>query len=172
VSGEFIAIGKVLKTQGNRGAVRVLPLTDFPGRYEQLKDVYLSVKGVRQVMHIEEAVRRQKFIAVKFKEISDMNAAEGIRGGILEVTRDQLVKLPEGSYYIFDIIGLSVYGSGGEQFGKITEVLQTGANDVYIVETGGKPLLIPALKQVVKEIDLPGRRMVVDLPEGLMDDEN
>jgi 16S rRNA processing protein RimM len=169
VSDEFIAIGKILKTQGNRGAVKVLPLTDFPDRFKELKKINVSIKGGRLIMNIEEVMPHQKYIVVKFKEINDMNAAEGIKGGILEITRAELVPLPEGSYYIFDIVGLSVYGSGGEFFGEITEVIQTGANDVYIVDTGGKPLLIPALRQVVKEIDLAGRRMVVDLPEGLMD---
>lgn len=172
MSDEFIAIGKILKTQGNRGAVRVLPLTDFPDRFKELKKINVSLKGHRLIMNIEEVMRRPKYIIVKFKEINDMNAAEGIKGGILEITRAELFPLPEGSYYIFDIVGLSVYGSGGERFGEITEVLQTGANDVYIVDTGGKPLLIPALKQVVKEINLTGRRMVVDLPEGLIDHEN
>jgi len=172
VSDEFIAIGKILKTQGNRGAVRVLPLTDFPDRFKELKKINVSIKGDRLIMNIEEVMQRPKYIIVKFKGINDMNAAEGIKGGVLEITRAELVPLPEGSYYIFDIVGLSVYGSGGERFGEITEVLRTGANDVYIVDTGGKPLLIPALRQVVKEIDLTGRRMVVDLPEGLMDNEN
>jgi len=172
VSDEFIVIGKILKTQGNRGAVRVLPLTDFPERFKELEKINVSIKGGRLIMDIEEAMPHQKYIVVKFKDINDMNAAEAIKGGVLEITRAQLTPLPEGSYYIFDIVGLSVYGSGGERFGEITEVLQTGANDVYIVDTGGKPLLIPALRQVVKEIDLTGRRMVVDLPEGLMDNEN
>ncbi|MFA4885509.1 MAG: ribosome maturation factor RimM [Desulfotomaculaceae bacterium] len=172
MSDEFIVIGKILKTQGNRGAVRVLPLTDFPERFKELEKINVSIKGGRLIMDIEEAMPHQKYIVVKFKDINDMNAAEAIKGGVLEITRAQLTPLPEGSYYIFDIVGLSVYGSGGERFGEITEVLQTGANDVYIVDTGGKPLLIPALRQVVKEIDLTGRRMVVDLPEGLMDNEN
>ncbi len=172
MSDEFITIGKILKTQGNRGAVRVLPLTDFPDRFEELKKINVSIKGDRLIMNIEEVMLRPKYVIVKFKEINDMNEAEGIKGGILEITRAQLTPLPEGSYYIFDIVGLSVYGSGGERYGIITEVLQTGANDVYIVDTGGKPLLIPALRQVVKEIDLSGRRMVVDLPEGLTDNEN
>lgn len=169
---EFIAIGKILNTQGNRGAVRILPLTDFPERFKKLSRVNVFIKGARLEMNVEEAACRQKYIIIKFKEITDMNAAEGLKGGILKITRQELFPLPEGSYYIFEIVGLDVYDSGGERLGKITEVLQTGANDVYIVETGGKPLLIPALKQVVKEIDLPGRRMVVDLPEGLTDHEN
>ena len=169
---EYITIGKILKTQGKSGAVRVLPLTEYPERFKVNSSVYVSLKGNRVVMNIEESFPHQKYIIIKFKEITDMNAAEEIKGGILEITRAELFPLPEHTYYIFDIIGLTVSDKTRGRMGKITEVIQTGANDVYVVETGAKPLLIPALKQVVKEIDLPGRLMVVDLPEGLIDDEN
>lgn len=169
---EYIRIGKILNTQGRRGAVRVLPLTDYPERFEKMGRVRVFIKDSRRELSIEEAYPHKKFFIVKFKEVADMNAAEELKGGLLEITRDELVPLPEDSFYIFDIVGLDVYDSGGECLGEITEVLQTGANDVYVVETGGKPLLIPALKQVVREIDLPGRRMVVELPEGLVDNES
>lgn len=169
---DYIAVGKILNTQGRAGAVRVLPLTDYPERFKVKSRVYVSLKGSRKIMSIAESFPHQKYVIIKFKEIPDMNAAEEIKGGILEITRDELYPLPENSYYIFDIIGLTVSDRTRGSLGKITEVLQTGANDVYVVETGARPLLIPALKQVVKEIDLPGRTMVVDLPEGLVDDEN
>jgi len=169
---EYILIGKILKTQGHRGAVRILPLTDYPERFKEMSRVRVSVKGSRRELSIEEAVPHKKFFIVKFKEVDDMNAAEELKGALLEVTREELVPLPKDSFYIFDIVGLNVYNTGGQHLGEITEVIQTGANDVYVLETGGKPLLIPALKQVVKEIDLPGRRMVVELPEGLVDDES
>jgi 16S rRNA processing protein RimM len=169
---DFITIGKILKTQGRAGAVRVLPLTDYPERFKVESKVYVSLKGTRTVMSIEESFPHQKYIIIKFKEISDMSAAEEIKGGILEITRAELFPLPEHTYYIFDIVGLTVSDKSRGRLGEITEVIQTGANDVYVVETGAKPLLIPALKQVVKEIDLPGRHMVVDLPEGLIDNEN
>lgn len=167
---EYIRIGKILNTQGHRGAVRVLPLTDYPERFTKMRRVLISIKGSRREYSIEEAYPHKKFFIVKFKEVADMNAAEELKGGLLEVARDQLVPLPEDSFYIFDIVGLGVYDPGGQRLGEITEVIQTGANDVYVVETGGRPLLIPALKQVVREIDLTGGRMVVELPEGLVDE--
>jgi 16S rRNA processing protein RimM len=117
-------------------------------------------------MNIEESVPRQKYVIIKFKEVPDMNAAEEIKGGILEITREELHPLPENTYYIFDIIGLNVRDLNRGSLGRISDVLQTGSNDVYVVETGARPVLIPALKQVVKEIDLPSRSMVVDLPGG------
>lgn len=166
---EYICIGKILKAQGHRGAVRVLPLTDYPERFQKMSRVRVSVKGTKRDFSIEEVYPHKNFYIIKFKEVTDMDAAEDLRGGVLEITRDELVPLPEGSFYIFDIVGLKVYDTGGACLGEINDVLQTGANDVYVVDTGGKPLLIPALKQVVREVDLSGRRMVVELPEGLVD---
>lgn len=169
MSDEFIRIGKILKSQGHRGAVRVLPLTDFPERFQDMKQVRVKLQDGRVEYTIEEIKPHGKFLTIKFKEIIDMDAAEKLRGGYLEVTRQELVPLDEDNYYIFDIVGLSVFDHAETFLGKVTDVLQTGANDVYVVETGGRPLLIPAIKQVVREIDLPGRRMLVELPEGLAD---
>ncbi len=169
---EYITVGKILNTQGRAGAVRVLPLSEYPERFKVNSRVYVSLRGARKLMTVENSAPHQKYVIIKFKEIPDMNAAEEIKGGILEITRADLFPLPESAFYIFDIIGLTVSDKTRGRLGKITEILQTGANDVYVVETGARPLLIPALKQVVKEIDLPGRSMVVDLPDGLADDEN
>lgn len=170
MAGEYITIGKIVKTQGHRGAVRVLPLTDFPERFENMEEVLVYFNGQRKSYHIEETGRHKKFVIIKFKEVPDMNAAEAIKGALLQVARKQLVPLPEDTYYIFDIIGLDVFTNKGEWLGKITDVLITGANDVYVVEQGqNHPLLVPALKNVVREINFAQRQMVVDLPPGLRD---
>jgi 16S rRNA processing protein RimM len=169
---EYITVGKILNTHGRSGAVRVLPLTDFQERFNKNSRVQVSVRGARKALNIEESFPHQKYFIVKFAEIPDMNAAEEIKGGLLEITRQELYPLPEHTYYIFDIIGLTVSDKDRGELGKITDVLQTGSNDVYVVDTGAGQLLIPALKQVVKEIDLSGRIMVVELPAGLADDEN
>jgi len=169
MSDEFIRIGKILKSQGNRGAVKVLPLTDFPERFRDMKQVRVKLQDSRPVYTIEEIKPHGKFLTIKFKEIVDMNAADKLRGSYLEVTRQEVVPLQDDCYYIFDIVGMSVFDQNETFLGRVTDVLQTGANDVYVVETGGRPLLIPALKQVVREVDLQERRMLVDLPEGLAD---
>ncbi|MDD4238663.1 MAG: ribosome maturation factor RimM [Desulfotomaculaceae bacterium] len=169
MSDELIRIGKILKSQGHRGAVRVLPLTDFPERFQDMKRVRVKLQDSRVNYTIEEIKPHGKFLSIKFKEIIDMDAADKLKGSYIEVTREELVPLQEGSYYIFDIVGMSVFDHAGTLLGEVTDVIQTGANDVYVLETGGRPLLIPALKQVVREIDLPGRKMLVELPEGLVD---
>jgi 16S rRNA processing protein RimM len=164
---DFISIGKIVNTHGHRGEVRVLPLTDFPERFIETDRVQVSTAAGRITLAIENARPHQKFFVVKFKEVQDMNAALALKGGLLQITRDELMELPEGTFYIFDIVGLSVYDSAGAFLGKVSDIIKTGANDVYVVETGSKPILVPALKQVVKEINLAGQRMVVELPEGL-----
>ncbi|RKO66621.1 ribosome maturation factor RimM [Desulfofundulus salinus] len=167
---EYINIGKIVTTQGHRGEVRVFPLTDFPERFEQMDEVIIYHNGERKTYHIEKTRRHKGFIVLKFREVPDMNAALALKGALLQVTTEQLVALPEDTYYIFEIIDLDVYTLGGEWLGKVTDVLTTGANDVYVVQEEGKrPLLIPALKSVVRNIDLDQKRMVVDLPPGLRD---
>jgi 16S rRNA processing protein RimM len=118
---------------------------------------------------VETVAYHKRFVILTFREIPDMTAAEKLKGALLQVPRSELVPLPDGHYYIFDIVGLTVYTQEGERLGVVQDVLRTGANDVYVVqaESGGAPLLIPALKAVVREIDLEGGRMTVVLPEGL-----
>jgi len=165
----YIRIGKILSTQGNRGALRVLPLTDYPERFQQMVRVRVLINDSIRELRIDDIYFHKKYIIIKFKEIQDMNAANELKGGFLVVTRDELVPLPEGSFYIFDLIGVDVFESDGRHLGKITDIIQTGSNDVYVVETEARPVLIPALKKVVKEINLDRQRIVVQMPEGLAD---
>lgn len=164
-----ISIGKIVNTQGNRGALRILPLTDYPERFLKMTAVKVAINEQIKELNIEEAFYHKKFVIIKFKGVSDMNEALALKGGILVVERDELTPLPQGSYYIFDLIGLEVVDLLGDRLGVLTDVLQTGSNDVYVVETGGKLLLLPALKQVILNIDIEGNRMVVQIPEGLND---
>jgi 16S rRNA processing protein RimM len=168
-SKNYITIGEIVNTQGNRGYVRVLPLTDFPERFKGMKQVSVYTKGAYRLMHPEDVYNHKKFVVIKFKEIPDMTAAESLKGGLLQVEPKDIVPLPRGSYYVFNLMGMDVYNSEGRHYGRIKDILTTGANDVYIVwyEAEKRDLLIPALKQVVKLIDVENKKMVVDLPEGL-----
>ena len=160
---KHIAIGKAVAPHGVRGDVRVIPLTDFPDRFRAMKNVQLE-DG--RILDIEGVKYHNQYIHLKFRGIDDRDAAQTLKGKLLMVDRADLVKLPAGQYYIFDIIGLSVFDEAGANLGTVTDVLATGANDVYITEREGqKPLLIPAIKDVVKEIDIPGGKMTVRLQE-------
>ena len=178
---DMIRVGKISTTHGNKGAIKVQPYTDSPERFEELQEVYV-VEGARKERLTITSVKYQKSnLILEVKEIPDMNSAITYRGKYLFIPREKAKKLPEGRYFIFDLIGLDVY-EGQEHLGKIREVLQTGSNDVYVVQArqpGRKDILIPALKQVVKKIDLEAGRMDVvqleqldqsDQPEGAEDD--
>ncbi len=160
---KLIAIGKAVAPHGVRGDVRVIPLTDFPDRFRKTKKVQLE-DG--RTLDIEGVKYHNQYVHIKFRGIDDRDAAQALKGKLLKVDRADLVKLPEGHYYIFDIVGLKVFDEAGANLGTVADVLPTGANDVYITEREGqKPLLIPAIKDVVKEIDVPGGKMTVRLQE-------
>lgn len=159
----LIIIGKVLAPHGVRGEVRVAVLTDFPERFNTMKKVLLEDGRVLDVEFCRS--HRQQFL-IKFQGYDDRNNADGLRGKLLQVKRDDVWQLPPGHYYVFDIIGLKVFDDAGVLLGVVKDVLATGSNDVYIVEQADKPpLLIPALKDVVQKIDVPGGQMIVKLQE-------
>ncbi|AIF51626.1 ribosome maturation factor RimM [Pelosinus sp. UFO1] len=159
----MIVIGKIGAPQGVRGEVRVTPLTDFPERFRELKTALLD-DGTS--LPIESVRYHQQFVLLKFRGMDNRNDIEHLRGKLIKVERKDLVELPAGHYYIFDIVGLEVYTEEEEYLGKVTDVLETGSNDVYIVEQKDKqPLLIPALKSVVLQIDIPSGKMIVKLQE-------
>ena len=165
-----ISIGQVVAPHGVRGDVRVAILSDFPDRFLTLKTVFLEDNTK---LTVESARFHKQFVLLKFRGLDTMTDVERLKGKLIQVTREDAVVLPEGHYYFFDIIGLEVYTVAGEQLGTITDILQTGSNDVYVAELPGqKPVLIPALKQVVRHIDIPGKKMVVQLQEEWNDDEN
>ncbi len=158
-----VVIGKISAPHGVRGEVRIVPLTDFPERFKNLKTVFLEDDSK---MELESVKFSNKFIIVKFKNINSRNDIEIFNGKLLMLNRSDIPSLPEGEYYNFDIIGLEVIDDKGSKLGKITEVLKTGSNDVYVVE-GKKQILVPALKKVVKEINLVDGFMKVELLEEL-----
>ena len=160
---ELITVGKIVAPHGVRGDVRIMPLTDFPDRFYDLKAVFVE-DGAQ--LKIEAVRQHKKFVLLKFSGYDSMDAAQTLRGKTLKIKREDVVKLPEGQYYIFDIVGLNVFTEEGVSLGSITDVLQPGSNDVYVVEQHDKKeLLIPAIKEVVKKIDIEGKRMIVKLQE-------
>lgn len=164
VTKNDVTIGKVIGTHSNQGLVKIIPLTDFPDRFLTMNTLVLEREGKFKELKVEKAKWHQKNILVKFAGIGNMTEAEDLKGYIVKIGRDELTELPDNSYYIFDIIGLRVYDDSGSMLGKVEDVLQTGSNDVYVVgRSEKKPLLIPALKQVVRDIDIANSKMTVSL---------
>jgi len=163
MSDTMIVIGKIGAPQGVRGEVRIIPLTEFPERFKNLK---VAVLDDGTSLPVESVRYHQQFVLLKFTGLNNRTAVEHLRNKLIKIEREDLMPLPEGHYHIFDMIGLTVYNEQQECLGKISDILQTGSNDVYVVEQRDKqPLLIPGLKTVVMEIDIPGGKMVVKLQE-------
>ena len=163
-------IGKIINAHGVKGEIKVSPLTDNPARYELLESVYIEDRKKRYTSCDVEAVRFHKdIVLVKLKGIDDMNAALALKNCHLAIDKCDRMPLEEGAYYIDDFIGLDIY-EDGEKIGTLKEVLQPGANDVYVLDSKIYPdLYIPAIKTVILSVDLETNRMDVKLPKGLVD---
>lgn len=169
MSPDLIIIGKIVAPHGVRGDVRVTPLTDFPERFSSMQAVLVG----ERLLPLERVKEHQQFLLLKFRGLDDRNAVEELRGQLLYVTRQEVMPLAAGEYYVFDIIGMNVYTTAGALLGKVSDVLATGSNDVYVVERPKlRPLLVPALKKIVTELDTAKRRMVIQCPEEWDADEN
>jgi 16S rRNA processing protein RimM len=172
-----LTIGQITAPHGVKGEVRVFPLTDFPDRFDDLTRVILSKpmgkdepQPLNEDVKVEWARHTGKFVILKLEGIDDRDNAERLKLLYLQVYRVDAHVLPAGSYYISDIIGLTVELPDGSVLGKVTDVFNTGSNDVYeVVRDGVKPIYIPAIKQVISDISLEkGRISIVPMP-GLLD---
>lgn len=167
---QYIRIGQIVNTHGHKGEVKVFPLTDDPERFFRLDHAYIKQKdNSYNKFSVRKARLHKNMVILELAEVMDMNTAVQLKGSYLELPQDELQPLPEGRYYIFQLIGLAVY-EDEELLGKIIDVIDNPANDLYLIESEeGKKFYIPAVKEIVQEIDLSAGRMIVKLPPGLMD---
>lgn len=167
---QFVTIGRVTAPHGVRGEVRVMPLTDFPDRFEGLRRVFVQPEhDAKQTRRIESWRWHKQFVVMKFADIDNRDGAEKLRGSWVQVPIEEAHPLPPDTHYVFQLVGLKAYTPEGQLLGVVRDVLATGANDVYIIErpAGGPELLVPAVRHVVEEIDVPRGRIVVRLLPGL-----
>ncbi len=164
----MVVVGKILSSWGVRGEAKVLPLTYSNDRFDELEQVYISEAGGYRTLTIENYRVAGRYIIIKFREVSTREDVKKIQGRELLIREEQSPPLPEGVYYHYQIIGLDVFTEEGECIGRITNIIETGSNDVYVVE-GEKEILIPAIDEVIKEIDVNGKKMIIHLIEGLLD---
>jgi 16S rRNA processing protein RimM len=160
----FVAVGRILGPWGLQGELKVQPLTDFPERFAPGCSLY--VDGVAYVVGHCRWHKGKAYI--RLSGVDSATAAEALRQRFLEVPEEELKPLSEGEYYQFQIVGLDVRTTEGQPLGKVTQILSTASNDVFVVLGEGGELLIPALEDVVKAIDLDGGWMEVELVEGLL----
>ncbi len=164
--GERVAVGLINGPWGLKGHVKVTSYTTNAARLE--RGSVLLVRG--EPCEVLDMVTPQGFPMMLFAGYTNRTAAESLRGELIEVAAADLPELPDGEYYIDDLVGLKVVTVDGESIGRLIQVLETGANDVYVVRReGAKDVLLPAIPDVVREVDIAGGRMTVRLLEGLID---
>ncbi|NLM97908.1 MAG: 16S rRNA processing protein RimM [Halanaerobiaceae bacterium] len=169
MSEKMITIGKITKSQGNKGEVRVLPLTDFPERFEILDKVFL-VKTNRKIEKEIESLRFHKgFVIIKFTDINDINSAEEIRDFEIRIPEEEILPLKENEYYINQLIGFEVMTVEGKLLGNVSDILITGGVDVLVVNGEEKEYMIPAALELITEVNEREKRITVKPIPGLLE---
>lgn len=172
---EYLNVGKIVNTQGLKGEVRVISQTDFPElRYKKGASLTLFQEKKEPIKLTIKSHRKHKnFDIVSFENHASINDVEKYREGILKIAKEALTELSEDEFYYHEIIGLTVIDETGTEIGKIKEILSPGANDVWVIQrTKQKDLLLPYIESVIKKVDLEQGTVNVEIPEGLIDDEN
>lgn len=167
---ELLQVGVIASTHGIKGEVKVFPTTDDSNRFKKLKEVILDTGKEQITLKIEGVKFFKQFVILKFEDIDDINEIEKYKGKSLLVTRENAVPLMENEYFIADLIGLTIMDEEDKEFGILKDVLQTGANDVYVIEMKlGGEVLVPAIKECILNVDLEKKTMKIHLLEGLLD---
>ena len=172
---EFLEIGQIVNTFGIKGMVKVKSFTDDIKRFDRLEKIYVfkgdgkNVNKIQMQYEIEEVKYHKEMVLMKLKGIDNPEDANSLRNYYINVKREDEPELEEGTYYIVDLLGLEVYSDEGNHLGKVDDIYNTGSNDIYVVKDElGKQLLLPAIADVIKEINIDEKKIVVHILEGLL----
>ena len=164
-----LEIGQIVNTFGIKGMIKVKPFTDDIKRFDDLKKVYVEKNNTKIEYEIEEVKYHKDMVLIKFKSINTVEQAEKLRNSYLKISRDSVEDLEEDRYYIVDLIGIDVYTDENILLGKLEDIFNTGSNDIYVVKNElGKQILLPAISDVIKQIDMENKKMIVHIIKGLM----
>ena len=167
---DLFQVGVITSTHGVRGEVKVFPTTDDARRFKRLREVLLDNGKSKITLEIESVKFFKQFVILKFKGYDNLNDVEKFRQRSLFVTRENAVRLGRDEYFIADLIGISVFDEEEKEIGILKDVLETGANDVYVITmTNGKELLLPAIKDCVLNVDIENNYMQIHILDGLLD---
>lgn len=167
---DMLRIGVVTKTHGIRGEVKVFPTTDDVSRFKKTDEVVLITKEGNLTLHVESVKYFKNIVILKFKELNNINEVEGFRGCDLMVTRENALPLAEGQYYLCDVIGAKVVEEDGSPIGTVRDVIETGANNVFAIETDeGREVLFPVIDDCIKKVDTEAGIVVAHVMKGLLD---
>lgn len=166
---DYLQVGVITSTHGIKGEVKVFPTTDDPARFKSLKHVILDTGKEQIPLEIEGVKFFKQFVILKFKGIDNINDIEKYRKMPLLVTREDAVELAEDEYFMADIIGMQVVTDDGNVFGTLKDIMETGANDVYVIDSDEHgEVLIPAIKDCILDVDTEENKMTIHLLDGLI----
>ena len=166
---KYLEIGQIVNTFGIKGMVKVKPFTNNINRLDDLKNVYIKNRKEKKEYQIEEVKYHKNMVLIKFKGIETPEDANLLRESYLLIDRSKEEPLEDGNYYIVDMIGIEVYSDKGELLGNLEDIFNTGSNDIYVVKDNqGKQILLPAISEVIKQIDIEKRKITVHLLPGLI----
>lgn len=166
---KYLEVGQIVNTFGIKGQVKVKPFTDDIRRFDELKEVYIEKKNELQLFKIEQVNYSKNMVILKLKGIENPDEAEKLRNCYLKIDRKNAKKLPEGTYFIVDLIGLDVYTDDNKLLGKVDDIYNSGSSDIYVVKDElGKQILLPAIDEVLKQVDLENGKIIVHLIKGLI----
>ena len=164
-----LEVGQIVNTFGIKGEVKVMPFTDDITRFDDLEKVYVKTKKEEKLYKIQNVRYHKNMVLIKFENIETPEQAELLRNAFLEIDREDAIPLEEGTYYIADLIGMEVYSDDGNKLGIVEDIYNTGANDTYVVKNDlGKQILLPGIKEVIKEVNLDTEKITVHLIPGLI----
>lgn len=165
---KYLELGQIVNVKGLKGEVKVNSFTDDNTKFERIPKVFLKRKETLKEYEIEKVGYAKNQVIIKFKNVNTVEEAESLRNSYIVVDREIFGELPEGVYYIADLIGLDVFTEANEYLGKVDDIFSTGSNDVYVVKDElGKQKLLPVIDEVIKQIDLELGKIIVNLIEGL-----
>jgi len=166
---DYLEIGKITRYQGNKGEVRVKPTTDIPERFFDLENVYLKRDDEIIELEIEYIRFHKQFVIIKFIEVNSIDEAEELKNYRVLIDESEKYLLPEDNYYIDDLIDCEVYLRDGEFLGTLTEVVDTTGTDIFIVKGEAKEYMLPASREMIIEIDIDAKKIIVDPIPGLLE---
>lgn len=167
---KYLEIGQIVNTFGIKGQVKIVPFTDDITRFDELKEIYIEKKNELKLFQIEQVNYKKNMVILKLKGIETVEEAEKLRNCYLKIDRKNAKKLPKDTYFIVDLLGLDVYTDEGKLLGKVDDIYNAGSSDIYVIKDElGKQILLPAIKDVLKEVDLENQKIIVHLIKGLVD---
>jgi 16S rRNA processing protein RimM len=164
----FIAIGRIIRPHGLRGELAVEVLTDFPERFDTIEALYIGDPQQAEVWTVTASRRHKERVLLTLEGCADRTTAEGLRGLLIQIPIEEAMTLPEDEYYPHELVGLDVLTAEGEDLGRLSEIIFTNANEVYVVTGPRGQILLPAIADVIERVDLETGQMTVRLIEGLV----